>query len=265
MALVYEEFTKILRRCFFDVQNEVGLGRRENGYHDACVIWLQENNVPIQNKQAHHLMLDGQIAHSLYPDLVAWDAITVELKAVARKLATSEFVQLFDYLKCRADRLGLLVNMGLDRVYVERVVYEPPQCQLKEDWRYWNGRISGNAREVGAGVRDALRSVYQAHTTGYGDEVTRKLVQFALKQRQLKNVVAPISETRFRGKLLDKSPLDCLVVEDCVVLVLTALFDGNQFNISRGLSFMQALNIGWGVAANFGRQVAEFTGLHSNI
>ena len=154
MALVYEEFTKILRRCFFDVQNEVGLGRREQGYHDACLIWLQENSVPIQSKEAHHLRLDGQIAHSLYPDLVAWDAITIELKAVARKLATSEFVQLFDYLKCRADRLGLLVNMGLDRVHVERVVYEPPQYQLKEDWRYWNGRISGNVRDVGAAVQE---------------------------------------------------------------------------------------------------------------
>ena len=36
MALIYQSQTQLLRRCFFDVQNEVGLGRQEEDYHQAC-------------------------------------------------------------------------------------------------------------------------------------------------------------------------------------------------------------------------------------
>lgn len=261
MSLIYEDETRILRRCFFDVQNEVGLGRQEEGYHQACNIWLKEHGIPFRSKQPHELMLRGHVAHKLFPDIVAFDSISTELKAVARKVGRSEFVQLFDYLKCRDDRLGLLVNMGLDRVHVERVVYDRPTYELKEDWQYWAGQISGRAREVGAEVREALQAVYNEHTTGYGAETTAKLVEFSLRQQRLKFVAAPASKAYFREQLVDNCPLDCFVIEGCVLLVTTALFDNNQFNISRGLSYMKALELGWGFAANFGRQVAEFTGL----
>jgi GxxExxY protein len=261
MSLIYEDQTKVLRRCFFDVHNEVGLGRHEEGYHQACRIWLEENQIPVRSKPPHELLLRGEVAHKLFPDLVAWDAITIELKAVPRKMASSEFVQLFDYLKCRGDRLGLLVNMGLDRVHVERIVYELPKYELKEDWQHWARDITGHAREVGAELRVSLRSIYDGHATGYGEETIRKLVMYSLKQHRLSHVLAPLSKTFFRGRVVDECPLDCLVVEGCILMVFTALFDSNQFNISRGMSYMKALDLEWGIAVNFGRQIAEVTGL----
>ncbi|MBI2478674.1 MAG: GxxExxY protein, partial [Planctomycetia bacterium] len=192
MTLEYEDQTRLLRRCFFDVQNEVGLGRQEEGYHQACVICFQQHGVPFRSKPPHHLMIAGQVAHTLFPDFVAWDSISVELKAVPRRLNEREFVQLFDYLKVRNDRLGLLVNMGLDRVHVERVLYERPEYQCKEDWQYWKGLISGRDREVGVEVRDALRTIYDAHQTGYGEEVTRELILFELRRRRLSHTIAPV-------------------------------------------------------------------------
>lgn len=265
MDLLYEDKTEVLRRCFFDVQNEVGLGRQEEGYHQACVIWLKQLGVPYRSKPAHNLLLGGEIAHTLFPDLVAWDAITVELKAVPRKLANSERVQVFDYLKCRNDRLGLLVNMGLDRVHIERIVYDPPEYQLKEDWQYWSGRIDGRNREAGAEVRAALGAVYEAHQTGYGEEVTEKLILSELRRRGMGFVAAPLSKAYFRGCEVHEAPLNCLVIEGSILLVYTALFDSNQFNVSRGLSYLKALGLHWGVAANFGREIAEFVGLRTGI
>ena len=264
MSLIYETETELLRRCFFDVQNEVGLGRQERGYHQACALWLEQARVPFRSKPPHDLLLGGEVAHTLIPDFVAWDRITVEVKAVPRKLATAEFVQLFDYLKCRRDRIGLLVNMGLDRVHVERVIYDPPQYELTEDWQYWTGHIAGRDREVGAEVRSALRAIYGAHQTGYGAEVIRKLILFELQRRRLAHVVAPLAKAFFHGREVDEAPLDCLVIEDRILLVYTSLFDCNQFNISRGLSYMKGLGVAWGIAANFGKKVAEFIGLRIN-
>ena len=124
VSLIYEEQTELLRRCFFEVQNEVGLGRQEEAYHRACKLWLEAHDIPHASKPPLRLMIEGQEAYTIHPDFVVWDSITVELKAVARKLNQGEFVQLFDYLKYRQDRVGLLVNMGLDRVHVERVAFD---------------------------------------------------------------------------------------------------------------------------------------------
>lgn len=261
MALILEDKTKVLRRGFFDVQNEVGVGRDEEDYHQAMKLWLDENRVPYSSKSPHPLMLYGQIAHRLFPDFVAWDRITIEMKAIPRNPTAAEFVQLFDYLKCRGDSLGLLVNMGLDRVHVDRIVHEERSTDLEEDWSYWSGHIDGRAREVGVLVREALCDVYREHTTGYGDEVTRKLTVFSLAHHGLTVVESPVAKAVYGDVVLRESPLDCLLVENCIVLTFSALFDNNDFNMNRGRSYLKALNMHWGIAANFGKACAQLTGL----
>lgn len=261
MNLLYEENTQILRRCFFEVQNEVGLGRQEHAYHQACKIWFEERRLPVLSKPPLRLFLDRAEAYAIFPDFVAWDSITVELKALPRKLGTAEFVQLFDYLKFRRDRLGLLVNMGLDRVFVERIIYDPPEARLAEDWSCWNHEISGLDREAGLAVRDVLRSIYEQHGTGYGEEIVEKLVLFALVRRGLPIRVRPPLKAYYRQIEVDESPLDCIVVADRIVLAVTALFDDNNFNMNRGRSYMKALDLPWGVAANFGKKEAQIVGL----
>ena len=176
----------------------------------------------------------------------------------------SEFVQLFDYLKCRGDRLGLLVNMGLDRVDVERRVYDACDCEVEEKWDYWSGSIQSPDRDTGVEAREALHSVLNAHGTGYGSEVTEKLIHCELRRRGLPFTVSPIAESCFRGHLLGKSPLDCLVIDGRIMLTFTTLFDDNTFSIGRGKSFIKALGLEWGIAANFGKRTAQFAGLHAS-
>jgi GxxExxY protein len=260
-GMLFEEYTYQLRQGFYAAHNEVGLGRQEEAYHRACRLWFAENEVPVASKPPHALLLDGEEACVLYPDFVGWDAVSVEIKALPRKLNMSEWVQIRDYMKCRGEALGLLVNFGLDRVYVERVTHTPRKTSLVENWEYWQDSISGEDRDVGIAVRDALRSVYGQHTTGYSDKVLSKLILFALTRGGLSVTVHPIAKAFYRDVQVDESPLECLVVEERLVLVYTALFDSNDFNTSRGLSYMKTLGLPWGVAANFGKERAEFRGL----
>jgi len=261
MTLLYEDKTELLMRCFFDVQNEVGLGKREEAYHRACKNWLDENAVPYASKPPHHLYLAGQKAHTLYPDFVVWDAITIELKALPRHLEDSQLVQIFDYLKCRGDRLGLLVNMGLDRVCSQRIVYDEPEYQLTETWDYWAGNITGRERDLGVAVHGTLREIFEAHGTGYSSEVIEHLILFELRRRGLPFTVSPVAKAFYHGVEVDEWPLDCIVINDRMLLTFTALFDNNSFCVDRGLSFMKALGLRWGIAANFGKKTAQFTGL----
>ena len=199
MPLLFEQETHLLRRCFFEVQNEVGLGRHEEAYHQACVMWFGEHGVPVVSKMPHRMLLRGDEAHTLFPDFVGWNAISVELKSVPRHLGRGEFVQLFDYLKCRGDRVGLLVNMGLDRVQIERVAYDPRCTEFVEKLDSWADHIGDGDRAIGLAVRDGLRAVVAEHTTGYGDEVLMKLVLCALRQQGLSITLNPIAKAFFRG------------------------------------------------------------------
>jgi GxxExxY protein len=259
--MIYENETARLRKGFFAVQNEVGLGHCEEIYHKAMILWLEKENILYTSKTPHPLLFDGATAHTLYPDLVVWDKITIELKAVPRRLQDSEHVQIFNYLKRRNDKLGLLVNMGLDRVHIERIIYETPSCEWMEDWIHWNDRMTGANREIGQRVGEVLRQLYKTHGTGYGTEVLGKLIRFGLQKQGLNSISSPVGTSLFQDIVLGKTPFDCLLIENRLLLVFTALFDDNQFNISRGLSFMKCLNVPLGIAANFGKRSVQINGL----
>jgi len=259
--MLYADKTEKLINGLFDVQNEVRTGKQEENYHRAYRLWLEDRDIPFASKAKHPLVLNGETVHNLHPDFVAWNCITIELKAEARKLKESDYVQLFDYLKRRGDRVGLLVNMGLNRVHVERVAYDPPDYEIVEDWDYWSGAIGGRDREVGMAVREGLRSIYDAHQTGYGSETTSKLIHAELRHRRLPCLVAPSVETYYRGESVGEAKLECIVVDDRIALTFTALFDHNDFSIGRGLAYLDALELEWGIAVNFGKKAVQINGL----
>jgi GxxExxY protein len=240
------------------------LGRHEDIYHKALTLWLQKEGIPFVSKQPHPLLFNGETAHMLYPDVVVWNKITIELKAVPHRMQDSEHVQIFNYLKRRNDKLGLLVNMGLGRVHVERIVYNPPDYDCKEDWQRWNDRIAGTDRDIGLKTRETIRKIVEVHQTGYGTEVMEKLIRFGLGNAGLHVVRSPVGASAYRNCPLGDTPLDCLLIENRLLLVFTALFEDNQFNISRGLSFMNTLDIPWGLAVNFGKRSVEIQGLSMN-
>ena len=121
--------------------------------------------------------------------------------------------------------------------------------------------IKERDREVGLAVRKALRVVYETHGTGYGEEVLGKLITHALHRRRLSVVVSPVCKAKYHGIELHESALNCFVIEGRILLTFSALFDGNDFNVNRGKSYLRALNLEWGIAANFGKTKAEVTGL----
>ena len=261
--MIYEEHTGVLRRCFFDVQNEIGLGRREEAYHEGCRRWLSANRVRFHSRPRYPLCIAAETVHTLIPDFVINDSITVELKALPRKLNDTDLVQLFDYLKVREDRLGLMVNLGLDRAHIKRIAYSPPEYVLQEDWSRWKRHVDSQVRRIGIVVRDALKTVFREHQTGFGQATTYKLILASLRSRGLTVAIRPRGATHYQDAKIDESDLDCLLIEGRVLLVVTALFEDNRFNISRGISFMNSLNIHWGIAANFGRKKAEINGLRA--
>ncbi|MBI3861570.1 MAG: hypothetical protein HY290_06715 [Planctomycetia bacterium] len=71
----------------------------------------------------------------------------------------------------------------------------------------------------------------------------------------------PIAKAVFRNVVVDEAPLACMVVNQRIVLILSALFDTNDFNVNRGRSYLKSLDLEYGIAVDFGKRRAEFIGI----
>ena len=96
----------------FAVHNELGAGFLEAVYQEAMETELISRNVPFMPQHPVAIKYKGQtLASHYYADLLCYDSIIVELKAL-RNMGGIEEAQILNYLKATGLKLGLLINFG---------------------------------------------------------------------------------------------------------------------------------------------------------
>ena len=120
--LFRDEVYHIIGACV-SVHKEKGNGFAEPVYQDSLEIELEFLSIPYDRQRNYQLFhRERPLRHTYTPDLLCFDKIIVELKAV--KCLTDEHrAQLLNYLKVTGLQLGLLVNFGSHpRLQWERIV-----------------------------------------------------------------------------------------------------------------------------------------------
>jgi GxxExxY protein len=110
--LIYkEEVYRIVGACL-EVYRDMGHGFVESVYQDCLEIELGLQSIPFDPQRQIKLEYKGRPLDDWFkPDLVCFDKIIVELKAV-KELADEHRAQLLNYLKATGLKVGLLVNFG---------------------------------------------------------------------------------------------------------------------------------------------------------
>ena len=94
------------------VHKELGAGFLEAVYQEAMEMECRKRDIPFDAQKLLPIYYKGQKLQKEYiADLVCFDQIIVELKAVER-LTNIEEAQLHNYLKATGLRLGLLINFA---------------------------------------------------------------------------------------------------------------------------------------------------------
>ena len=121
--LIYKDETYQLRGAAFEVYKEMGSGYVEPVYQECMEKELRNCSIPFEAQRQITIKYKGSpLAHHYVPDLVCFDKIIVELKAV-KALQAEHRAQLLNYLKATGMRLGLLINFGhYPGVEIERIV-----------------------------------------------------------------------------------------------------------------------------------------------
>ena len=110
--LVYKDEVYAIIGAAMEVYNNLGHGFLEAVYHEALEMELAERGIPFIHQPSIMVVYKGKpLAKSYAPDLVAYDKIVIELKAM-NHLSSVEESQLINYLKATNYKLGLLINFG---------------------------------------------------------------------------------------------------------------------------------------------------------
>ncbi|MDT8376076.1 MAG: GxxExxY protein [Mariprofundaceae bacterium] len=121
--LLFEEESFAIRGAVFEVYREMGGGFLESVYQECLEKELTAKGIPFVSQPELALTYKGESLRQTYrPDLICYDQIIVELKAV-KELAPEHKAQVINYLNATRLKLGLLVNFGSHpKAQIERFV-----------------------------------------------------------------------------------------------------------------------------------------------
>ncbi|MEK7727235.1 MAG: GxxExxY protein [candidate division KSB1 bacterium] len=119
--LIYEELTFQIRKSLFNVYNQLGPGYREETYKQAVIRDFNLEGIPYYREKIFPVHYRDEQVDEYRVDLIAFDKIIMELKAVAELHPRFE-AQLLSYLKLTNLKLGLLINFGSDKLEIRRFV-----------------------------------------------------------------------------------------------------------------------------------------------
>ena len=109
---MYKEEGYQVMGAAFEVYNQLGYGMAEEIYQQSLEIELGLRGIPFQSKQELTVFYKDHPLETHYvPDLFAFDAVVIELKAVA-DLTSDHEAQLFNYMRIARQPVGYLINFG---------------------------------------------------------------------------------------------------------------------------------------------------------
>lgn len=106
------EISYIVRKCIFNVYNNLGPGLLEIIDQKILIYELQENGLEIKSELSLPVSYDNnKFDLNFRIDILVEDKVILELKSV-KNLEDIHFKQLQTYLKLSNKKLGLLVNFN---------------------------------------------------------------------------------------------------------------------------------------------------------
>ena len=110
--ILFKEECYAIQGAVFDVYWEMGSGFLEAVYQECMEKELRNRSIPFVAREELKLTYKGVLLDQSYrPDLICYNSIIVELKAI-KALAPQHEAQAMNYLKATGMKLALLVNFG---------------------------------------------------------------------------------------------------------------------------------------------------------
>ena len=108
--------------CAQNVSRELGAGFLEKVYESALCVELSQAGIPFQCQKKFEIYYKSENVGNYFADIVVDDKLVVELKALSC-LSREHDAQIMNYLKASGLTVGLLLNFGVSKLGIRRVVW----------------------------------------------------------------------------------------------------------------------------------------------
>ncbi len=109
-------------KCAQNVSHGLGAGFLEKVYENALCIELTQAGIPFQRQQQFVISYKGEDVGNYIADIVVNDKLLIELKALSG-FSKEHDAQVMNYLKASGLTVGLLLNFGVTRLGIRRMVW----------------------------------------------------------------------------------------------------------------------------------------------
>lgn len=108
--------------CAYAVGSGLGHGFLEKVYENALAHELRKVGLAVEQQRSVQVLYDGVVVGDYVADILVQGSVLVELKAV-RAFDENHMAQCLNYLKATGVPVCLLINFGVPRVQVKRIVH----------------------------------------------------------------------------------------------------------------------------------------------
>ncbi len=109
--------------CAQRVSRELGTGFLEAVYENALVLELEEKGILFEKQSPLDIYYKSQLIGQYKADLIVEDKLIIELKAVPT-FNDKHKAQVLNYLRATGLNVGLLLNFGMPRLGIQRIVWK---------------------------------------------------------------------------------------------------------------------------------------------
>lgn len=150
-GFLYKDLTYAIRGALFNVRKKLGLGHKEQIYHNALEIEFRKSGLKFESKKNIPIRYDGKKIGVYQPDFIVEDKVLIELKSLP-EIGQPQTEQLWSCLKGCEYKLALLINYGSRDLEIKRVVYDTVRTDSFAQAA--GSALSASSPRVSAGVSD---------------------------------------------------------------------------------------------------------------
>ena len=119
--LLFKEEVFQIVGAAIEVLNHIGHGFHEKPYENALVVEFGLRKIPFQQQTSFDLLYKTCKVGEFIPDLIAFNAVIVDTKAIER-ITDLERGQMLNYLRITKLRVGVILNFKNPRLEWERII-----------------------------------------------------------------------------------------------------------------------------------------------
>jgi len=109
--------------CAQNVSRELGTGFLEVVYENALALELEEKGILFEKQSPLDIYYKSQLIGQYKADLIVEGKLIIELKAVTT-FNDMHKAQVLNYLRATGLHVGLLLNFGMPRLGIQRIVWK---------------------------------------------------------------------------------------------------------------------------------------------